>query len=82
MRTGQPRQIRFATFFEMVWFGHHKGEDERLMALRSEFDNYFGEAGRYKRQHVTVDASTGASEELRGHGTAGLAAGVRARTAS
>ena len=43
----------FATFFEMVWSEHHKGRDEFLYGLRSEFDNYIGESGRYQRPIVT-----------------------------
>ncbi len=43
----------FATFFEMVWAEHHKGRDEFLYGLRSEFDNYIGESGRYQRPIVT-----------------------------
>ena len=43
----------FATFFEMVWFAHDRGQDEFLFHLRSEFDNYIGESGKYQRPIVT-----------------------------
>jgi aminopeptidase N len=43
----------FATFFELVWLEHLKGRDEYLYGLRSEFDNYLGESGRYQRPIVT-----------------------------
>ena len=43
----------FATFFEMVWAEHYRGRDEFLYGLRSEFDNYLGESGRYQRPIVT-----------------------------
>jgi aminopeptidase N len=43
----------FATFMELYWMQHKKGQDEFLFGLRGEFDNYIGESGRYQRPIVT-----------------------------
>jgi aminopeptidase N len=43
----------FATFMELLWLEHSKGQDEFLYGLRSEMDNYLGESGRYQRPIVT-----------------------------
>ena len=43
----------FATFFDLAYAEHSKGTDEFLYALRTEFDSYLAEAGRYRRPIVT-----------------------------
>lgn len=43
----------FATFMELFYSQHNKGQDEFLYNLRGEMDNYLAESGRYKRPIVT-----------------------------